>query len=180
MQNKQMSSSPICQPGALLLGDAFNMRHPLTGGGMTVALSDVKLLCDMLHPVTDFTNPNLTAAATRSFFTQRKPLSATINTLANALYNVFRSTGSAPHEEMRQVRLATTSVLSLTPCSQLSTFHASILNDEHAFTVMHRSIPYLLPLITPLKPPVPDNTPCRSVLSRHRPALSHNPLPTLS
>lgn len=102
MQNKQMSSSPICQPGALLLGDAFNMRHPLTGGGMTVALSDVKLLCDMLHPVTDFTNPNLTAAATRSFFTQRKPLSATINTLANALYNVFRSTGSAPHEEMRQ------------------------------------------------------------------------------
>jgi hypothetical protein len=23
-------------PGALLLGDAFNMKHPLTGGGMTV------------------------------------------------------------------------------------------------------------------------------------------------
>mmetsp|Transcript_8173 Transcript_8173/g.20930 ORF Transcript_8173/g.20930 Transcript_8173/m.20930 type:complete len:529 (-) Transcript_8173:52-1638(-) len=102
MQNKQMASSPVCQPGALLLGDAFNMRHPLTGGGMTVALSDAKLLCDMLQPVCDFTDPNVTAAATRSFFTRRKPLSATINTLANALYNVFRSTGSAPHEEMRQ------------------------------------------------------------------------------
>jgi 2-polyprenyl-6-methoxyphenol hydroxylase-like FAD-dependent oxidoreductase len=37
--------------GALLLGDAFNMRHPLTGGGMTVALSDCKLLCDMLRPL---------------------------------------------------------------------------------------------------------------------------------
>lgn len=105
MQNKQMASSPVCQPGALLLGDAFNMRHPLTGGGMTVALSDAKLLCDMLQPVCDFTDPNVTAAATRSFFTRRKPLSATINTLANALYNVFRSTGSAPHEEMRQVHL---------------------------------------------------------------------------
>ncbi len=37
--------------GALLLGDAFNMRHPLTGGGMTVALSDCNLLCDMLRPL---------------------------------------------------------------------------------------------------------------------------------
>jgi len=35
----------------LLLGDAFNMRHPLTGGGMTVALSDCKLLSDMLQPL---------------------------------------------------------------------------------------------------------------------------------
>lgn len=114
MQNKQMASAPICQPGALLLGDAFNMRHPLTGGGMTVALSDTKLLCDMLQPVADFTDPNVTAAATRSFFKRRKPYSATINTLANALYKVFCSTGAAPQEEMRQVRsgyLLITSVL---------------------------------------------------------------------
>jgi squalene monooxygenase len=39
------------QPGALLLGDAFNMRHPLTGGGMTVALSDCSLLAELLRPV---------------------------------------------------------------------------------------------------------------------------------
>ncbi len=51
MQNKQLYSQPLHQPGALLLGDAFNMRHPLTGGGMTVALSDCKLLCDMLRPL---------------------------------------------------------------------------------------------------------------------------------
>ena len=36
MQNKQMPAAPLHCPGALLLGDAFNMRHPLTGGGMTV------------------------------------------------------------------------------------------------------------------------------------------------
>jgi len=103
MPNKQMPSAPICQPGALLLGDSFNMRHPLTGGGMTVALADTKLLCDMLQPVMDFTDPKLTSAATRHFYTKRKPVSATINTLANALYKVFCSTGSKPHEEMRQV-----------------------------------------------------------------------------
>ena len=31
MQNKLMPAAPIHTPGALLLGDAFNMRHPLTG-----------------------------------------------------------------------------------------------------------------------------------------------------
>ena len=31
MQNKSMPAAPLHRPGALLLGDAFNMRHPLTG-----------------------------------------------------------------------------------------------------------------------------------------------------
>ncbi|KAF6134631.1 hypothetical protein GIB67_007971, partial [Kingdonia uniflora] len=35
MQNKSMPADPHPIPGALLMGDAFNMRHPLTGGGMT-------------------------------------------------------------------------------------------------------------------------------------------------
>lgn len=102
MQNKQLTSAPLHQPGALLLGDAFNMRHPLTGGGMTVALSDTSLLCDMLRPLPDFTDPIQTSDATAEFYTRRKPISATINTLANALYKVFCSTGSMAHEEMRQ------------------------------------------------------------------------------
>ena len=33
---------------------------------------------------------------------RRKPLSATINTLANALYRVFCASSSTAHEEMRQ------------------------------------------------------------------------------
>ena len=38
--------SPEHQLGcsALLLGDSWNTRHPLTGGGMTVALKDVELV----------------------------------------------------------------------------------------------------------------------------------------
>lgn len=38
MNNRSMPAAPSTTPGALLLGDSFNMRHPLTGGGMTVAL----------------------------------------------------------------------------------------------------------------------------------------------
>lgn len=74
--------------GALLLGDAFNMRHPLTGGGMTVALSDTRLLCEMLQPLPNFEDAIATARSTAEFYTKRKPVSATINTLANALYKV--------------------------------------------------------------------------------------------
>jgi hypothetical protein len=33
------------------LGYAFNMRDPLTGGGMTVALSDIVLLRNLLKPL---------------------------------------------------------------------------------------------------------------------------------
>lgn len=102
MQNKTMAATPINQVGALLLGDAFNMRHPLTGGGMTVALNDVSLLCDMLRPPCDFTDVRSTAAQTASYFTARKPWAATINTLANALYQVFCGNGERWSEEMRQ------------------------------------------------------------------------------
>lgn len=102
MQNKLMPAQPLHQPGALLLGDAFNMRHPLTGGGMTVALSDCKLLADMLHPLPSLSDALATARSTSDFYTRRKPLSATINTLANALYKVFCASGDKAHEEMRQ------------------------------------------------------------------------------
>lgn len=38
MPNRTMPASDVHRQGALLLGDALNMRHPLTGGGMTVAI----------------------------------------------------------------------------------------------------------------------------------------------
>ncbi|KAL1255164.1 hypothetical protein QQF64_013225 [Cirrhinus molitorella] len=37
-----LPSSPVNKPGVLLLGDAFNMRHPLTGRGISVALNDLE------------------------------------------------------------------------------------------------------------------------------------------
>lgn len=102
MQNRLMPAKPLHQPGALLLGDAFNMRHPLTGGGMTVALSDTNLLAEMLQPLPDLCDSLATARQTEAFYTKRKPMSATINTLANALYKVFCCTGSPAHETMQQ------------------------------------------------------------------------------
>ena len=64
---------------------------------MTVALSDTKLLCDMLQPLPDFTDSIATANQTAEFYTKRKPLSATINTLANALYKVRNTSLTCCH-----------------------------------------------------------------------------------
>lgn len=102
VQNKQMSASPVHHNGALIIGDAYNMRHPLTGGGMTVALADCKVLCDMLSIHHSFQDVTTIHQTTSAFHLHRKPLSCTINTLANALYKVFVYTGDEAHEEMRQ------------------------------------------------------------------------------
>ena len=47
--NRYMPVSQASIPGAILIGDALNMRHPLTGGGMTVALKDVVALSRQLQ-----------------------------------------------------------------------------------------------------------------------------------
>jgi len=77
--------------GLILLGDALNMRHPLTGGGMTVALNDVVLLRDLLAPeiVPDLEDTTLVLKQMRTFHWQRKNLTAVINILAQALYSLF-------------------------------------------------------------------------------------------
>lgn len=137
MPNRSMPASPLPTPGAILLGDAFNMRHPLTGGGMTVALSDVVVLRDLLRPMQDFTDAAALTKHLEAFYTLRKvsvcihflsvsllenigaynvccfclqPVASTINTLAGALYQVFCP---APDEASREMREACFDYLSL-------------------------------------------------------------------
>lgn len=72
MHNRSMPAAPYPTPGALLMGDAFNMRHPLTGGGMTVALSDVVVLRDLLRPLRDLHDASALCRYLESFYTLRK------------------------------------------------------------------------------------------------------------
>lgn len=72
MPNRSMAASPYPTPGALLMGDAFNMRHPLTGGGMTVALSDIVVLRDLLRPLHDLHDASALCKYLESFYTLRK------------------------------------------------------------------------------------------------------------
>lgn len=78
-------------PGVLVLGDAWNMRHPLTGGGMTVALNDVVLAAELLAPerVPSLADYTAVRTAMRDFCWRRKRLTSIINVLAMALYSLF-------------------------------------------------------------------------------------------
>lgn len=77
--------------GVIILGDAHNMRHPLTGGGMTVAFNDAVLLSELLHPdrVPDLGDRAAVRAAMGTFHWRRKRLTSIINVLAQALYSLF-------------------------------------------------------------------------------------------
>ena len=77
MPNRSMPAAPHPTPGALLMGDAFNMRHPLTGGGMTVALSDIVVLRDLLRPLHDLNDAATLCKYLESFYTLRKVSSKT-------------------------------------------------------------------------------------------------------
>ncbi|KAK6159155.1 hypothetical protein DH2020_006469 [Rehmannia glutinosa] len=78
MTNRSMPANPHPTPGALLMGDAFNMRHPLTGGGMTVALSDVVVLRDLLRPIDNLNDASTLCKYLESFYMLRKCASGII------------------------------------------------------------------------------------------------------
>jgi squalene monooxygenase len=81
--------------GVLVVGDALNMRHPLTGGGMTVGMKDVEILTELLShwtPTKHATRKEeieLVYSSIREFYELRKRPNAVINMLADALYWVF-------------------------------------------------------------------------------------------
>ncbi|PWA42521.1 hypothetical protein CTI12_AA543780 [Artemisia annua] len=65
------------------------MQHPLTGGGMTIALSVVVIVRDLLRPLENENDSYALCNYLDSFYTLRKPVASTINTLAGSLYKVF-------------------------------------------------------------------------------------------
>ncbi|KAG2031883.1 squalene epoxidase-like protein [Suillus americanus] len=89
---KQGESS---KAGAFLLGDSLNMRHPLTAGGMTVALNDVVILSDLLADIEDFGNWDEISAVLRKWTHLRKPLASTINTMSMSWAGLFAAEGEA-------------------------------------------------------------------------------------
>ena len=96
MPNSFLPPSVNRFPGMVMLGDAMNMRHPLTGGGMTVAFNDVVLLKELLsrEVVPDLGNTKLVLKQMEKFHWRRKRLTSVINILAQALYSLFAANGT--------------------------------------------------------------------------------------
>ncbi|WFD30307.1 long-chain-fatty-acid--CoA ligase [Malassezia sp. CBS 17886] len=95
--------------GLILVGDAMNMRHPMTGGGMTVGLWDVVYLTHILgvehawsplsapaaaalpipRAARDLRNWAALAPVLKTWHWRRKRLAGVINVLAQALYCLY-------------------------------------------------------------------------------------------
>ncbi|MDD2737765.1 MAG: FAD-dependent monooxygenase [Methylomonas lenta] len=89
MPNHYMAAKPIIRKGAVMLGDALNMRHPLTGGGLTAVFSDIQILSAHLLAMSDFKNTDLIHKKIEAYYRDRKRANANLNILANALYAVM-------------------------------------------------------------------------------------------
>ena len=89
MPNHYMAAKPIIRKGAVMLGDALNMRHPLTGGGLTAVFSDIQILSAHLLAMPDFKNTDLIHEKIEAYYRDRKSANANLNILANALYAVM-------------------------------------------------------------------------------------------
>ncbi|KAF1847595.1 SE-domain-containing protein [Cucurbitaria berberidis CBS 394.84] len=91
MPNSFLPPASQKTPGLIMLGDAMNMRHPLTGGGMTVAFNDVVTMSNLLSPelVPNLEDTEAVLKALSQFHWSRKSGSSVINILAMALYSLF-------------------------------------------------------------------------------------------
>ncbi|CAH8355898.1 unnamed protein product [Eruca vesicaria subsp. sativa] len=97
-----MSAKPSDKKGVIVLGDAFNMRHPIVASGMMVALSDVLIIRNLLRSLPNIGNAKKVSELIKSFYIIRKPMAATVNTLADVFSNVLVATTDEAKEGMRQ------------------------------------------------------------------------------
>ncbi|XP_053101770.1 squalene monooxygenase isoform X2 [Hemicordylus capensis] len=107
IQNDPLKSMPasflppsaVNKAGVLLLGDAYNMRHPLTGGGMSIIFHDIKIWRSLLQAIPDLYEDAAVLQAKKSFYwTRRKSHSFVVNVLAQALYELFAATDDSLHQ----------------------------------------------------------------------------------
>ncbi|XP_010552538.1 PREDICTED: squalene epoxidase 5-like [Tarenaya hassleriana] len=101
---KRMTTSLSCKnkKGVIVLGDAFNMRHPVIASGMMVVLSDIVILRDLLRPLDNLNEVKKLSEIVKSFHQLRKPMSTTVNTLADLFHRVLCASKDEAREAMRQ------------------------------------------------------------------------------
>ncbi|KAL1210246.1 Squalene epoxidase 5 [Cardamine amara subsp. amara] len=102
MPTKSMGATLSEKKGVILLGDAFNMRHPAVASGMMVLLSDILILRRLLKPLSNLGDANKISEIIKSFYVIRKPMSATVNTIGNAFSQVLIASTDEAKEAMRQ------------------------------------------------------------------------------
>ncbi|MCB0537275.1 MAG: FAD-dependent monooxygenase [Bacteroidetes bacterium] len=93
MPNHKLSVVSCTKKGVAMVGDSLNMRHPLTGGGMTATLTDVALLSKVLNKTEILDDKIKLNQQIQHYYKERLQWNASINILADALYKVTLNDG---------------------------------------------------------------------------------------
>ncbi|CDO96104.1 unnamed protein product [Kluyveromyces dobzhanskii CBS 2104] len=88
MPNSYLPAKQNTVTGLCVIGDALNMRHPLTGGGMAVGLNDAALMIKTVGDL-DFADRETVLDELLEFNYERKQYDSVINVLSIALYSLF-------------------------------------------------------------------------------------------
>ncbi|KAH3899057.1 probable Squalene monooxygenase [Saccharomycodes ludwigii] len=88
MPNSYLPAKQNDITGLCFIGDSLNMRHPLTGGGMTVGLNDVVLLIKKIGDL-DFADRETVLDELLDFHYDKKKYDCVINVLSIALFSLF-------------------------------------------------------------------------------------------
>ena len=72
MPTKRMEATLSEKQGVIVLGDAFNMRHPAVASGMMVVLSDILILRRLIQPLRNLSDANKISEVIKSFYVIRK------------------------------------------------------------------------------------------------------------
>ncbi|XP_043922160.1 squalene monooxygenase-like [Protopterus annectens] len=86
----------VNKPGVLILGEAYNIRHPFTGGGMSVILNDIKIWRELLQEIPDlYDNEKIFQAKQKFYWLRKKSCSFVVNTLSELLHRLFTTSDDA-------------------------------------------------------------------------------------
>ncbi|XP_072043897.1 squalene monooxygenase-like [Amphiura filiformis] len=87
---KRMAANFDITPGVLVLGDAFNARHPIAASGMMVACQDIAFWWDVLkNKVTDLTDDKSMMDHMLQFRTERHKWAFSTNVLAEVAHRLL-------------------------------------------------------------------------------------------
>ncbi|XP_043922161.1 squalene monooxygenase-like [Protopterus annectens] len=98
VQNDRLKTMParyfpavaVDKPGVLIMGEAYNGRHPLTGGGMSIILNDIKMWRTFLKDIPDLYDDEKIFQAKQKFYRLRKDsCTFVVNVLAEVLHGLF-------------------------------------------------------------------------------------------
>lgn len=101
LQNENIKTFPtryvpgvaVDKPGVLILGDAFNLRHPFTAAGMTIILNDIAIIKSLLQKIPDLYDDEAILKAKKQFYEiRKKTFSFVMNILAELIYKLFTAT----------------------------------------------------------------------------------------